>query len=65
MVSTILTPLSEITGGISKLGHAHYGKYLKIYLCMSFRTSRDIVGRFFTMLNANTGLCSQVRPNFR
>ena len=24
---------------------------------MSFRTSRDIVGRFFTMLNANIGLC--------
>ena len=31
---------------------------------MSFRTSRDIVVRFFTMLNANIGLCSQVRPNF-
>ena len=31
---------------------------------MSFRTSRDIVVRFFTMLNANIGLCSQVRPSF-
>ena len=31
---------------------------------MSLRTSRDIVGRFFTMFNANIGLCSQVRPNF-
>ena len=36
----------------------------KIYLFMSFRTSRDMVGRFFTMLNANIDLCSQVRPNF-
>ena len=24
----------------------------------------DIVVRFFTVLNANIGLCSQVRPNF-
>ena len=31
---------------------------------MSFRISRDMVGRFFTMLNANIDLCSQVRPNF-
>ena len=31
---------------------------------MSFRTSRDIVVRFFTMLNANISLCSQVIPNF-
>ena len=41
----------------------NYGNYLKIYLFVSFRTSRDIVGRFFTMLIANIGLCSQVRPN--
>ena len=27
-------------------------------------TFRDIVGRFLTMLNANIGLCNQVRPNF-
>ena len=40
------------------------GIYFKIYLFISFRTSRDIVGRFFTMLNANIGLCSQVRPHF-
>ena len=31
---------------------------------MSFRTSRDIVGRVFTMLNANIGLCSLARPKF-
>ena len=31
---------------------------------MSFRTSRDIVSRFFTILKANIGLCSQVGPNF-
>ena len=31
---------------------------------MSFRTSRYIVGQFFTMSNANIGLCSQMRPNF-
>ena len=40
------------------------GNYLKIYVFMSFRISRDMVGRFFTMLNANIDLCSQVRPNF-
>ena len=34
-----------------------------ICLCLLGQT-RDIVGRFFTMLNANIGLCSQVRPNF-
>ena len=38
--------------------------FYKIHLFMSFRTSRDIVVRFFTMLKANIGLCSQVRPNF-
>ena len=64
MVSTVLTSLNEITGNISKFAHALLWKQLKIYLFMSFRTSRDIVGRFFTMLNANIGLCSQVRPNF-
>ena len=31
-------------------------KLLKIYLFMSFRTSRDIMGRFLTILNANIGL---------
>ena len=36
----------------------NYGNYFEIYLFMSFMTSRDIVGRFFTMLNANIGLCS-------
>ena len=40
----------------------NYRNYFEIYLSMSFRTSRDIVGRFFTMLKANIGLCSQVRP---
>ena len=39
-------------------------KYTFMYLFMPFRTSRDIVGQFFTMLNANIGLCSQVRLNF-
>ena len=41
----------------------NYGNFFKLYLFMPLRTSRDIVGRFFTMLNANIGLCSQVRPN--
>ena len=41
----------------------NYGNFFKIYLFMSFRTSRDIVGRFFTMVNANIDLCSHVRPN--
>ena len=31
---------------------------------MPFRASRDIVDRFVTMLNANIGLCSQVRLIF-
>ena len=42
----------------------NYGNYFKIYLFVSFMTSRDIVGRFFTMFNANIGLCSQVSPYF-
>ena len=64
MVSTVLTSLKEITGSISSLRMRYYGNCFTIYLFMSFRTSRDIVGRFFTMLIANIGLCSQVRPNF-
>ena len=64
MVSTVLSSLYEITKILVSLHMRNYGNYFKIYLFMSFRTSRDIVGRFFTMLNANIGLCSQVRPNF-
>ena len=43
----------------------NYRNYLKIVLFMSFRTFRYIVGRFFTMLNANIGPCSKVRPNLK
>ena len=42
----------------------NYGNYFKIFLFMSLRTSRDIVGRFFTMLNANTGLCCLCKTKF-
>ena len=42
----------------------NYGYYLENYLFLSYMTSRDIVGRFLTMLNANIGLCSQVRAYF-
>ena len=42
----------------------NHGKYLKIYLFMPFKTSRDIVGRFLTILSSNTGLYSQVGPKY-
>ena len=42
----------------------NYENVFRIYLFMSLRTFRDIVDRSFTMLNANNGLCSQMRPNF-
>ena len=29
---------------------------------MHFKTSRDIVGGFITILSSNTGLCSQLLP---
>ena len=64
MVSTFLTSLNEITGRITSLRMRNHGKYLKMYLFMPFKTSRDIVGRFLTILSSNTGLCSQVKPNY-
>ena len=41
----------------------NYGRHFELYLFMSLRTSKDIMDQF-TMLNANTGLCSKVRPIF-
>ena len=64
MVSTFLTSLNEITGSITSLRMRNHGKYLKIYLFLPFKTSRDIVDRFLTILSSNTGLFSQVRPNY-
>ena len=64
MVATFLTSLNEITGSITSLRMRNHGEYLKIYLFMPFKTSRDIVGQFLTILSSNTGLCSQVRPNY-
>ena len=64
MVSAFLTSLNEIAGSITSLRMRQHRKYLKIYLFMPFKTSRDIVDRFLTILSLNTGLCSQVRPNY-
>ena len=51
MVSSILTSLNEISGNISySLRMRNYGNYLKIYVFMCFRTSRDKVGRFLPCL---------------
>ena len=64
MVSTFLTSLNKITGSSTNLRMCNHGKYLKIYLFMPFKTFRDKVGRFLTILSSNTGLCSQVRANY-
>ena len=64
MVSTFLTSLNEIIGSITRLRMRNHEKYLKTCLFRPFKTSRDIVGRYLTILSSNTGLCSQVRPNY-